>query len=97
MKGVPNFYARSSGIVVTGKFEYTAEILFNSTGDKDAPDMLDGIGEKANREHEFVKVLPQSRYVSENSFCLQMGYGTIPMLMQNGEISLAVYHALAVF
>ena len=26
MKGVPNFYARSSGIVVTGKFEYTAEI-----------------------------------------------------------------------
>ena len=26
MKGVPNFYARSSGIVVTGKFEYTAEM-----------------------------------------------------------------------
>ena len=26
MKGVPNFYARSSGIVVTGKFEYTAKM-----------------------------------------------------------------------
>ena len=26
MKGVPNFYARSSGIVVTKKFEYTAEM-----------------------------------------------------------------------
>ena len=28
MKGVPNFYPRGSGIVVTGKFEYTAEISF---------------------------------------------------------------------
>lgn len=78
---------------ITVEFDYNAKtitfsdyILFNSTGDKDAPDMLDGIGEKANREHEFVKVLQQSRYVSENSFCLQMGYGTIPMLMQDGEI-----------
>ena len=26
MKGVPNFYPRGSGIVVTGKFEYTAEM-----------------------------------------------------------------------
>ena len=26
MKGIPNFYPRSSGIVVTGRFQYTAEI-----------------------------------------------------------------------
>ena len=26
MKGVPNFYPRGSGIVVTGKFEYTAKM-----------------------------------------------------------------------
>ena len=26
MKGIPNFYPRGSGIVVTGKFEYTAEM-----------------------------------------------------------------------
>ena len=26
MKGVPNFYPRSSGIVVTGNFRYTAEM-----------------------------------------------------------------------
>ena len=30
MKGVPNFYPRGSGIVVTGKFEYTAKILYLS-------------------------------------------------------------------
>ena len=24
MKGIPNFYPRGSGIVVTGRFEYTA-------------------------------------------------------------------------
>ena len=27
MKGVPNFYPRSSGIVVTGRFQYTAEMM----------------------------------------------------------------------
>ena len=26
MKGVPNFYPRGSGIVVTGRFEYTADM-----------------------------------------------------------------------
>ena len=26
MKGIPNFYPQSSGIVVTGKFQYTAEM-----------------------------------------------------------------------
>ena len=26
MKGIPNFYPRSSGIVVTGRFQYTAEM-----------------------------------------------------------------------
>ena len=26
MKGVPNFYPRGSGIVVTGNFRYTAEM-----------------------------------------------------------------------
>lgn len=78
---------------ITVEFDYNAKtitfsdyILFNSRGDTDAPDLLNGIGESANREHEFVKVLPQSRYDSANSFCLQMGYGTIPMLMQDGEI-----------
>ena len=28
MKGIPNFYPRGSGIVVTGRFEYTADIFF---------------------------------------------------------------------
>ena len=26
MKGIPNFYPRGSGIVVTGRFEYTADM-----------------------------------------------------------------------
>ena len=26
MKGIPNFYPRGSGIVVTGRFQYTAEM-----------------------------------------------------------------------
>ena len=26
MKGIPNFYPRGSGVVVTGKFEYTADM-----------------------------------------------------------------------
>ena len=26
MKGIPNYYPRGSGIVVTGKFEYTADM-----------------------------------------------------------------------